>query len=158
MEILYREGGFALNFIRGLGIILCWLSLLAAVGLCAASFLSFPVAAFFSIAILMLGLSSGTLSSVIERGSLFEGHHEGGGVAPNIVDPVVVPIFHGAFKLVNLVQGFSPIDSLSTGRSITWGTLGLAFSQIVLLLGGVFAAVGIFTFNRRELAAAQVNT
>ncbi len=43
MEVLYREGGFGLNFMRGLGIILCWMALLAALGLAAASFLSFPV-------------------------------------------------------------------------------------------------------------------
>ena len=47
MEVLYREGGFGLNFARGLGIIFCWMALLAALGLAAASFLSFPVAAFF---------------------------------------------------------------------------------------------------------------
>jgi hypothetical protein len=44
---------------------------------------------------------------------------------------------------------------LSTGRTISWAELGRAFAQIVLLLGGVFAAFGIFVFNRRELATAQ---
>lgn len=157
LEVLYREGGFALNFIRGLCIILFWLSLLAAIGLCAASFLSFPVAAFFSIAVLMLGMSSGTLSSVIERGSMFDVGHEGEATAPRAIDAVAVPLVYGALKLINLVQGFSPIESLSSGRSITWEQLGLAFVQIVLLMGGIFAAIGIFTFNRRELATAQVN-
>jgi hypothetical protein len=33
--------------------------------------------------------------------------------------------------------------------------LSLAFGQIVLLLGGIFAVFGIFVFNRRELATAQ---
>ena len=56
MEVLYPEGGFALNFARGLGIIFCWMALLAALGLTAASFLSFPVAAFFSLAILTMVL------------------------------------------------------------------------------------------------------
>ena len=53
------------------------------------------------------------------------------------------------------MQNFSPIDSLSTGRGITWSELGLAFGQIVLLLGGIFALAGIVCFNRRELATAQ---
>jgi hypothetical protein len=44
---------------------------------------------------------------------------------------------------------------LSNGRSITWYELGLAFAQIVLLLGGIFALTGIFLFSRRELATAQ---
>ena len=49
MEVLFSEGGFGFNFIRGIGIIFCWMILLATLGLAAASFLSFPVAAFLSI-------------------------------------------------------------------------------------------------------------
>jgi hypothetical protein len=59
--------------------------------------------------------------------------------------------------MVNLVKNFSPIDSLSSGRSITWTELGLAFAQIVLLLGGIIGVIGIGLFNRRELATAQGN-
>ena len=63
MEVLYREGGFGLNFARGLGIIFCWMALLAALGLAAASFLSFPVAAFVSVAALIMVFSAGTLAN-----------------------------------------------------------------------------------------------
>src|ERR1019366_4542039 len=70
MEVLFPEGGFALNFARGLGIIFCWMALLAAVGLMAASFLSFPVAAFFSMALLVIGLSGDTLAESVESGSV----------------------------------------------------------------------------------------
>jgi hypothetical protein len=73
------------------------------------------------------------------------------------VDLIIVPLFHGALKIVQLVEGFSPIDSLSTGRSITWPMLGMAVAQIVLLLGGFFCVVGIVFFTRRELATAQGN-
>src|SRR5258706_2576435 len=78
LEVLYREGGFGLNFARGLAIILCWLSLLSAMGLAAASFLSFPVAAFSSGTLMVIGLSSGTLSNVVSEGSLFGLNHETG--------------------------------------------------------------------------------
>src|SRR5438105_9483624 len=70
MEVLYREGGFALNFARGLGIIFCWMALLASLGLASASLLSFPVAAFFSLGLLVMALSSGTLSNAISEGTL----------------------------------------------------------------------------------------
>ena len=57
------------------------------------------------------------------------------------LDVVVIPVFKGA------AQGDQPgarisrrWTRLSTGRSITWAQLGLAFAQIVLLLGGIFAA------------------
>ena len=54
MEVLYREGSFGLNFVRGLGIIFCWMALLATLGLAAASFMSFPVAAFAYLAELLI--------------------------------------------------------------------------------------------------------
>ena len=155
LEVLYREAGFGLNFFRGIVIIFFWLSLLAALGLAAASFLSFPVAAFFALGVLIVGLSSSTLSTVVQEGAIFGANHEGGKTEPTLLDHLIVPIFGLLLKVVNLVQGFSPIDSLSLGRSITWGQLGSAFSQICLLMGGIFSVIGITVFTRRELATAQ---
>ena len=157
MELLYPESTFAVNFVRGLAIIFCWLALLASIGLAAASFLSFPVAAFVSLAVLFIGLSSGTVSTVVEQGTITGYDSAKGGYGHNVVDYVVVPIFHGALWVINLVQGFSPIDSLSSGRSITWGQLGLAVAQIVGFLSGIFCVIGILLFARRELATAQGN-
>ena len=156
MEVLYRESTFGLNFARGLGIIFCWLALLATLGLAAASLLSFPVAAFVSVAVLIIGLSSGTLSTVVEDGTILGVNHETGlAEGRSVIDLVFIPLFRVALKIINLVQGFSPIDALSTGRSITWTQLVMAGVQIVLFLGGIMAAVGIIIFNRRELATAQ---
>lgn len=150
MEVLYPESSFTINFVRGLLIILFWLGLLASVGLAAASFLSFPVAAFCSIVVLILGLSVGTLTHVVEQGSVFGGEQPA--QATRILDFVMVPVFSAVLKLVQLVQSFSPIDSLSTGRSITWFSVLRAFAQIILLMSSLFALIGIFTFSKRELA------
>lgn len=156
LEVLYPESSFGLNFIRGLGIVACWLALLTSIGLFSGSFLSFPVAAFVSLAILVVGLSSGTLKQVVEEGGIAGINHETGFVDnPDLLDRIAVPVFKGLLSVINLVQGFSPLDSLSTGRSVTWTQLGLAVTQIVLLMGGVFAAIGIIAFTRRELATAQ---
>jgi hypothetical protein len=155
LEVLYREGGFALNFTRGLLIVLFWLALLAALGLAAASFLSFPVAAFFSFTLLVIALSSGTLSSIVSEGTVMGRDHETGAAAYSVADKVLLPMFKGILALVSLVQNFSPVEALSTGRSIGWDVLARAFAQIVLLLGGMIAACGMFIFTRRELATAQ---
>ncbi len=155
IEVLFQEGGFGLNFARGLGVIFCWMALLATLGLASASFLSFPVAAFFSLALLTIAVSSGTLANVVTEGTIMSTNEETGMVGKSLVDPVVVGVFRVLLWLVNLAKDFSPIDSLSTGRSVSWGELGRAFGQIVLLLGGLLATFGIFTFSRRELATAQ---
>jgi hypothetical protein len=157
VEVLFPEGGFALNFARGLGIIFCWMALLAAIGLMAASFLSFPVAAFFSMAVLAVVLSSGTLTETVASGSVGVGNAEKGIAGHSGADVVLIPAFKGILIVVNLAKGFSPIDSLSSGRAITWGELGAAFGQIVLVLGGIIGIIGIVLFSRRELATAQGN-
>ncbi|HVU26967.1 MAG TPA: hypothetical protein VHG71_04435 [Verrucomicrobiae bacterium] len=157
MEVLYPQGGFALNFVRGLGIIFCWLALMSALGLAAASFLSFPVAAFFSLALLVVVLSSGTLVDAVESGSITGANEETGVVGHFVADGVLIPFFKVILATVKPVNQFSPIDALSSGRSISWSELGLAFTQIVLLLGGILAVAGIFLFHRRELATAQGN-
>jgi hypothetical protein len=157
MEVLYRESGFGVNFIRGLGVIFCWMALLATIGLASASFLSFPVAAFCSLGLLTMAFSTGTLATAVEEGTLMGYDHEGGPAAATLVDQVLIPIFSGALKVINLAKDFSPIDSLSTGRSITWGQLARAFGQIVVLLGGLIGAIGVAIFSRRELATAQGN-
>jgi ABC-type transport system involved in multi-copper enzyme maturation permease subunit len=155
VAVLYTEGGFLMNFIRGLAIILCWMALLAALGLMTASFLSFPVAAFVSLALLALAFSTDTMSSVVEEGSLFGYDPEHGNYGQNPLNSVAVPIFSGLLTIINLAKDFSPVDALSVGRAITWPELGRAILQIVVLLGGLLAIFGIWGFDRRELATAQ---
>jgi hypothetical protein len=157
LEVLYHEGGFGLNFARGVAVLFIWLGLLAAIGLAGASYLSFPVAAFFSITMLIVGLSSGTIAQVVKDGTFGSTNHDTGapeGVMGG-VDFIMVPTFKAANDVLAMVNSFSPIDSLSTGRSVTWTTLLQALLQIWGLIGGVFAVFGIFAFERRELATAQ---
>ncbi|HEV2210447.1 MAG TPA: ABC transporter permease [Verrucomicrobiae bacterium] len=155
IEVLYREGGFGLNYIRGLGIILCWMALLAALGLAAASFLSFPVAAFFSLGLLTLVLASGTMANAVSEGTIANWNAEKGTKGWSPADIVVIPTFKAILRVISLAKDFSPVDSLSSGRSITWTELGLAFAQIVLLLSGGLAVFGMVVLTRRELATAQ---
>lgn len=159
LEVLYRQGGFGLNYVRGVSIVLCWLALLAALGLAAASYLSFPVAAFCSLGILIVAFSTGTMSQVVEQGTVREVDHDTGQVGKATwFDDVTVVAFKGMLGAVNLVKDFSPIDLLSAGRTVTWQMVARAIGQIVLLIGGIFAGVGISAFTRRELATAQGKT
>jgi hypothetical protein len=156
VEVLYREGSFGLNYIRGLGIIFCWMGLLAALGLTAASFLSFPVAAFFSLALLTMALSSGTIADAISGGTIFGYTEASGQPHASVLDIAAIPAFKGLLMVVDLVKNYSPIDLLSTGRSIPWSMLFEAFAKIVLLVGGFIGLIGIALLSRRELAIPQV--
>jgi hypothetical protein len=155
VEVLYREGGFALNFFRGLTILFCWMALLATVGLTSASFLSFPVAAFFSLGLLAIVFSSGTMANAVSEGTIANYDAEKGTKGWTPADVVVIPAFKVVLKVIGLARDFSPVDSLSSGRSITWSETAAALGQIILLLSGAIALVGIIIFTRRELATAQ---
>lgn len=155
MEVLYPKGSFGPNFVRGLFIILCWMGLLAALGLTAATFLSFPVAAFFALGLLAMSFASGTLANAVSEGTI-GGYNAEKGIHGNTpVDFIVIPAFRAVLTVINLAKDFSPVDSLSTGRSISWTQLGQAFAQIILLLGGIIALSGMAIFSRRELATGQ---
>ncbi|MGH8024749.1 MAG: hypothetical protein ACRED1_14255, partial [Limisphaerales bacterium] len=154
MEVLFPQGTFTVNFIRALGIIFCWLILLSAIGLMAASFLSFPVAAFFCITLLIAAFSSSTLAQAVDLGTVTSGTTPTAATR-SLTDTIFIPIFRGMLNGLNLIEQFSPIDALSSGRSVSGGELAAAFGQVVVLFGGAFALLGIFLFSRRELAAAQ---
>lgn len=156
-EVLYPAGTFGANFARGLGIIFCWMVLLATLGLTASTFLSFPVAAFVSLSVLLITLSSGTMASAVSEGTIAGWNAEHGTKGYTLLDEVVIPAFKAALGVINLAKSFSPIDYLSTGRSITWSQLGMAVTQIIVVLGGALALIGISIFHRRELATAQGN-
>jgi hypothetical protein len=158
MEVLFRQGGFGWNFIRGMLVILCWMGFLAAIGLAASSFLSFPVASFVSIALLIVGFSGGTLSQVIEQGGISGINHETGRKdSSSSLDQVAIVTSKALLGVINLVKDFSPISFLSTGRSVTPAMLFRALVQIVFFMGGLFAAFGIWSFYKVELATAQSN-
>ena len=75
--------------------------------------------------------------------------------AAKFLNAALMQFFKAVLAVVQVVQTFSPVDALSTGRSITWTQLARGFGQVVLLAGGLMAVGGIYMFTRRELATAQ---
>lgn len=157
IEVLYRQGGFLVNYVRSLLVIFCWMALLASIGLAASSFLSFPVAALVSVSLLVLALSSGTMALVVSEGTVMGLDDSTKIVGGSAIDALAVPVFKLILTVVDLAKNYEPIDAVSTGRSVSWGTVGAAFLRIVVVLGGCFALGGIWLFSRREMATAQGN-
>ncbi len=159
LEVLYKDGGFGLNFARGIGILFCWLAFLAALGLAASSLLSFPVATFVTLGVLFVAFSSGTLKQVVEEGGISGVNHDTGVIdAPAPIDHLSVPLAKTLLGVIDTVKDFSPVDALASGRSITWSELARAVFQIVIIMGGTMGALGIYCFSRRELAGTQSTT
>lgn len=159
LEVLYRDGGFFLNFASGLFILFCWLTLIAILALTASSFLSFSVAAFVCMTAMMIFFSRDSIDSTLDTNTILGIDYNDSKNGPRryypIVDAVGLPFFEAIKFTLDLVADFSPVDSLSNGRTIGWDQIFRATIQIILVMGGLIGSIGIFLFNRREIAAAQ---
>jgi len=151
--ILYHDGGFGMNLFRGLLIIYFWLGLISAIGLMASSFLSFPVATFMSLGILLISASSGTLQQIIDEGGITGINHETGRKdESSILDASAIFLARVGVKITKSIWGYSPVGSLSDGRTITTAALFWAFFAIIVVMGGLVMALGAYMFHRKELA------
>jgi len=151
VKVLYRESGFAINFIRVLGILLAWLGILAALGLFAAVFMSFPMAAFSCLAVLVISLCTGVMKEVLDDGTIMNTYTLGKRDS-SIVDWYAIPAFKVMVTLISPMKDYSPINSLAKGESVTWSELTKAYSFIWGISGWLLGLFGAIIFSRRQLA------
>ena len=154
LEVLFPEGTFFLNYIRSLSVILLWLALLTALGLSAASILSFPVASFFVFALLTMVFSSNLFSTIVEEGTVSAIDEDSGEANWTQLDWILVPVFGTALNMVNTIQTISPIESLASGRSIPIDELAKFFFKLVVLMGIPISGFGMYLLHRNELAGS----
>ncbi len=149
-ELLVPVGGFGMNLARGLLVVLCRLSFLAALGLTAGCLLSMPVAVFVAFLAIVLLASSGYVATVSHTG-VFYVPHEGPQPGQTWVNTLVLRLFKGFNTITEPVLQFDPVPLLAEGRLISWAVTGKA----LLVLGGLYTsligAVGMLLFRRREL-------
>lgn len=151
LELLYQESGFGVNFVRAMAVIFCWLGILGAMGLAMASFMEFPMASFACIGLLIISMCTGLMQDVVDDGGLRQTYTKGKR-NEHIMDTFSIYAFKVLASIVSPLKDYSPITSLSEGRSITWGMLGKAYLVVWGLGGGIFMAFGMGVFSRRELA------
>jgi len=149
IALLYRIGGFEANFARGATMILMQLMFLAAMGVLAGSFLSFPVGSLLCLLMLPLGFMREFLTEAL---SLPRGQVQAG----DVITVVGHYIFSGAKVLLPDFAAAMPGDALVDGMLIAWGTLGIEALGTVVIRTGIVLAVACLIFHRRELARVQV--
>ncbi|MBL68008.1 MAG: hypothetical protein CMO74_06085 [Verrucomicrobiales bacterium] len=151
LELLYHESSFEVNFLRSMSVVFCWLGILGLMGLAMASFMDFPMAAFACIGLLVISLCTGVMEQVLADGGLRQTYTIGQRNT-HFLDWFALVAFKALTSIISPLQDYSPITSLSEGRSITWGMLGRAYLVVWGLGGGIFAAFGMGVFSQRELA------
>jgi ABC-type transport system involved in multi-copper enzyme maturation permease subunit len=142
-QVLYKADGFRANFLRALALIFMKLIFLAALGIFASSFLSFPVAVLLCLVVFLTGTVS---AFVLESFSYMGGQ---------------LSLFY-EYTLKLLVQvlpqfdRINPTDFLVAGRLIPWSLLAWSGVVMVGIKAILLLAVGLWIFRSREIARTTV--
>ena len=155
IEILQRTESFFPNYYRSLVIILCHLVLLSALALMAGAALSFPVASFLVVAVLIVGLIGPWIEGMnlgyIPRSPMgleLTTWQEIGKWSRE----VLAVIIRALLVIFPQFTKYSPLGDLVNGRLVTWSFLGQAAADTCFLRALPAMLVGIYLYGRRELA------
>ncbi len=152
VELLVPAGRFEGNFARSLAVMLCQLGFLAALAVTLGSLFSLPVAAFVTGALLILIKASAYIDSLAQSNLPIFGTSGPGAKSPDLVDVVMRTVFKVLAAVIRPLQETSPLENLASGQLVGWGMVGSVFAIKVVLYGGLLMVIGVWLFNRREIA------
>ena len=149
VSVLARVGGFDANFVRVMFLIGCQMMFLAALGVLAGSFVSFPVACLLVFGLLPFSLARGFLTKALKM------PRAGWGQA----DPFTM-IGHVALEIMSVpLPDFAMTnrsDALVDGMVVSWSSMASTAGFVVGVQTAVLLALACLIFSKRELAAVQV--
>lgn len=149
MEVLYRVGSFAPNFIRTTLAMFLPVLFLIAVALTAATFLSFPVASLVSLTIFFIGISSGFMVEAMGLDKSLEAD-------ATIWTIIQYVVGYAAINVVPNLNAGSLSSLMIDGREVSWTLVGLMTLKMVIIGAGIVGVVGIAIFQRRELGKLTI--
>jgi len=153
LQVLYRVGTFGGNLVRALAIVYCRLAFLAALGLLASSFLSFPVACTVCLLVYFSAIGAGFLSEALG----YSARTAGGEQDPlGVLGDVLRPLARGFLWLIPDFSKFDPAPTLVDGRNVTLMWVLVAIGQLVLLRTVIAGLTACVVFHYRELAQVVV--
>jgi hypothetical protein len=135
-------------------IILCYLSVLSALGLTAGSIFYFPVASFIAIAVIMAGITSHYFAFASDPANvIIEEHDHGAPEEPGIIERSGEFIINKLQFIVEPIMQGNVLQNISDGILISRNDTGRAFIILFIIYSGILGAVGSYILSKRELAA-----
>lgn len=146
LEISYPVGSFRGNFLRVQAVQWVKLAFLAMLAVCAATFLSFPVACLVAVGVFFIAESSGWVAGSLAGWgtTTYEGEF----------DLFRYIIYHFAdfiSSTFKVYDSLKPTQRLSDGRLLSWGSVANGAFVLGLLSLAIFG-VGVASFRSRQLA------
>jgi hypothetical protein len=144
-----RAGSFGWNYLRASALTLLQLMFLAALGVFAASFLSFPVGCLVCFAVLPFTMARGFLAEAVKLPT-----------SPSEKVNVLVLVGHGVLRVMEvLLPDFAETsagDLLVDALHVSWSSLGVTAFYVVAIRSVLAIALACLIFQKRELARVQV--
>jgi hypothetical protein len=156
IELLYRAGNFEGNFFRAMLVLWVKLAFLAALALCASTFLSFPVACMVTLTV----FTCGTLAPYLSDSLQAYVPPPTSGVDFTNIGQVIQWAFQNTVRviatgMVFLLDGFGsqrPTDQLVEGTLVSWSSVLRGMLTIGVLWSGLSLAIGTLVLKKRQLA------
>ena len=150
VSLLATEGSFEGNLARALFVMLCYMALIAALGLAAGSGLSFPVATFVASAMLMMSLMVHyfTLTTAETGGHDHHGHE----LELTVWGQVSEQIIEHLDRAIAPILDFGPLNMVSDGILVSWRFVAGAAAILGLGYPALCWIVSAWLLHRREVA------
>ncbi|MBK8269082.1 MAG: ABC transporter permease [Planctomycetes bacterium] len=149
LQVLYVVGSFELNLFMACIAMLVPLASLTAFGVCASTFLSFPVGALL---VICLYLISSSMDFVKEAMAVTEDYMPDTVTTDILVRKTVVDSIGWLLSIGDI----QVTERLLDGRVVGWTDLWADVWRYLLLKSGATLMIGVLVFRRRELAAIIV--
>ncbi len=146
LEVSYRAGGYRANFARVMLVLWVKLAFLAMLGVCASTFLSFPVACLIAFGVFLLAEMSGFLVTAAETYSTTD--TKGNTIWFKVV---TANITNWVGQLFFVYNDLTPVRRLVQGVLMPWSSVATG-TGVLAGLTGLLYGLAIFIFKRRELA------
>ena len=143
LEVLYKADTFTANFIKGVMLILFRLIFLSCLGILASSFLSFPVAILFCLAIFLTGTINGFILESFDFMS-----ENISGIYCYTLKPVI--------QLLPQFDKFNPGKFLVPARLLEWFFVAKVAGLMVGIKAFLLLVVALVIFSYREIAKITV--
>lgn len=148
VRLLIPEGSFGMNIARALVILGAQLALLAAIGLSVGSLLSFPVATFVAVTLLIMA----PLVQYAADTNAGDRDHHGHEHQSSAFETVGRTIAKGLDYIVSPIAATDPLPRLANGLVVSWKHTLTAALVLLLGLPALLACVSVLLFHRREIA------
>ena len=151
VDLLVRESSFEMNLIRSLVVLLCHLSLVAALGLTAGAIFSFPVATFMAASILVMSW----VGHYFATSPMLSADPHAERVEPSLYYVAVERIMERLDAVIAPAIRLDPLPLLSDGILVSGRFTGEAVWLLSVLYSAVLFLIGAYCLKRREVALPE---